>query len=289
MKKLLAIVNDPVNSDDFVDYSIRLAMDFNLNVDLMYIQNPAIFNFGTDAATSTAHPVQSYNEIDIARLETDRDNALKSITSKIDQFTTGISPGISVEAISETGSSDIIIDQMVSDNKADMLIVENYNENRFWFFDSSNTNLVLKTDCPAWVIPMGIKYRPYEKIVYATDYNEADLRTIKNLIRLTGKLSPEITALHIMKSGDFEEKTMSTGFKQMVRQETGHDKISFASIIDDKHKDPGVYINEYAISVQADLIVLLKENKAFIERIFKPGSTREVLKNARLPVLIYHE
>jgi hypothetical protein len=79
MKTLLAIVNDPIDSDNFIEYCIHMANDLNLNLDLIYIQNPALFNFGTDAVTSTPGPVQSYNEIDIASLEIDKENSLKLI------------------------------------------------------------------------------------------------------------------------------------------------------------------------------------------------------------------
>jgi nucleotide-binding universal stress UspA family protein len=289
MKTLLAIINDPVESDNFIEYCMHMASDFNLNLDLIYIQNPALFNFGTDAVTSTPGSVQSYNEIDLASLETDRENSLKLITKKIEEFRSEISPGVSVRAVGEMGSSDVVINQMVSENKADMIILENKNDNHFWLFDSSNSDLVINAGCPGWIVPADTKYRPYRKIVYATDYNDSDINTIKNLVKLTGSFSPEILALHILKSEDFKEETMGSGFENVIKQKTGYDRITVETLIDDEDKDTGEYINEFAVKNSADLIVLLKENKNFMERIFKSGSTRKVLKRADLPVLIYHE
>jgi nucleotide-binding universal stress UspA family protein len=82
---------------------------------------------------------------------------------------------------------------------------------------------------------------------------------------------------------------MSSGFENIVKQKTEYDRITFETIIDNEDKETGEYINEFAIKKNADLIVLLKENKNFMDRIFKSGSTRKVLKRANLPVLIYHE
>jgi nucleotide-binding universal stress UspA family protein len=289
MKTLLAIVNDPVDSGNFTEYCIFMANDLNMNLDLIYIQNPALFNFGTDAATSTPGPVQSYNEIDIASLEIDKENSLKLISGKIDDFRKELSPNVSVRAISEMGTPDNVINQMVSENKADMIIIESKNDNQSWLFDSSNSNLVINAGCPGWLIPSDIKYGPFRKIVYATDYNDSDINAIRDVVRLTGNFSPEILALHILKSESFKEKTMGTGFENIVKEKTGYEKITFATLIDKDGKEPGEYINEFAIDKDADLIVLLKENKNFIDRIFKSGSTRKVLKRVNLPVLIYHE
>jgi nucleotide-binding universal stress UspA family protein len=289
MKTLLAIVNDPVNSGNFIEYCMHLASDFKVNLDLMYIQNPALFNFATDAVTSTPGPVQIYNQIDIASLDIDRENSLRSITKKIDEVRKDISPGISVKAVSEMGSAEIVINQMVSGNKADMIILESQNDNHFWLIDSSNSDLVIKSGCPGWIVPSDIRYHPFKKIIYATDYNESDINAIKNLIRLTGNFAPEITALHILKSGDFHEETMGSGFENIIKEETGYDRIVVERLIDNQEKETGEYINEFALKNNADLIVLLKENKNFAERIFKSHSTRKIIKRANLPVLIYHE
>jgi nucleotide-binding universal stress UspA family protein len=38
-----------------------------------------------------------------------------------------------------------------------------------------------------------------------------------------------------------------------------------------------------------DLIALLKENKGFLKEIFSGSSTREVLHEAKIPVLVFHQ
>ena len=132
-----------------------------------------------------------------------------------------------------------------------------------------------------------MSYRPFKKILYATDYNEADITTLKRLVALTKEFSPEITALHITDSKDFEEKTMQKGFKDIVAQETNYDKIHVKT--EKESKSTEEKINDIAIKIKADLIVLLKENKGFIEKIFTSSSTKKVIKKAKLPVLVYHE
>jgi nucleotide-binding universal stress UspA family protein len=51
----------------------------------------------------------------------------------------------------------------------------------------------------------------------------------------------------------------------------------------------GQLINDYACLIDANLIVVLKENRHFLERLVKSSSTKKIVQQARTPVLVYHE
>ena len=287
MKTLLALINDPVNSEGFIRYSVEMAGDMNMNLHLFYIQNPALYTLSSGTAAATSHPVGS--EIDVVRLEEERKNAITSIEKNLENFRNTISPDISINVSSEAGAMDLVVSRLVAENKADMLIVEGQDEKDLWIMDSSNTELILRANCPGWLVPSGAKYKSCRKIIYATDYHEKDIQTLRDLINITGRLSPEITALHITDSDAAGDKTEKPEFRENIVRQTGYTKISAQSIKDEKGKDLGENIHDYATGVNADLIVLLKENKKFFERIFKSSVTKKVMKKTTLPVLVYHE
>lgn len=287
MKTLLALINDPVNSEGFIRYSVEMAGDMNMNLHLFYIQNPALYTLSSGTAAATSHPVGS--EIDVVRLEEERKNAITSIEKNLENFRNTISPDISINVSSEAGAMDLVVSRLVAENKADMLIVEGQDEKDLWIMDSSSTELILRANCPGWLVPSGAKYKSCRKIIYATDYHEKDIQTLRDLINITGRLSPEITALHITDSDAAGDKTEKPEFRENIVRQTGYTKISAQSIKDEKGKDLGENIHDYATGVNADLIVLLKENKKFFERIFKSSVTKKVMKKTTLPVLVYHE
>ena len=75
----------------------------------------------------------------------------------------------------------------------------------------------------------------------------------------------------------------------MIKEKTGYANITIRSYIEpDGHEIPDI-INEAASEMNADLIVALKENRHFLDRIFKASSTRKIIEHAKLPVLVYHE
>lgn len=287
MKTLLALINNPVSSEGFISYTTGMAKDLNCNVHLLYIQNPALYTLSSGTAAATSQPVGT--ELDVEQLEIERKNVLKSIKEKLNNLKHKISSDVSVDVSIETGSMDVIVNQYIEDDKADMVILENQDDGGFWFLESTSTNLIIKAKCPGWLIPSDIKYRPFKKIVFATDYNEADVPSIKNLLDITGQFAPEIIVLHITDSGDFEEKAKKTGYRDTIIQETGYDKIAIKSLTDNKDEDMEDIINNYAVNADADLIVLLKENHSFFDRLLKSSSTKKVIKETRLPVLVFHE
>ncbi len=281
MQTLLAILTNPVKSEDFIEYSLSMSADLGYNLHIMYVQNPALYTISPGTDTTTPYPVA--NELDVKMLEADRETALNYIKDIVANFKDGPKPK-SLDVSAEAGTMSTVVNHFVSNNKAHMIVTEGDEESGFF---SSEPDVINKTNCPGWIIPPKMSYRPFKKILYATDYNEADITTLKRLVALTKEFSPEITALHITDSKDFEEKTIQKGFKDVVAQETNYDKIHVKT--EKESKSTEEKINDTAINIKADLIVLLKENKGFIEKIFTSSSTKKVIKKAKLPVLVYHE
>ena len=77
------------------------------------------------------------------------------------------------------------------------------------------------------------------------------------------------------------------GCGYMLIKETGYNKLIINSLIDKDNGNIGEVINDFALSKKANLIAVLKENRGFLERIFKSSSTKEILNKSQLPVLIY--
>ena len=75
--------------------------------------------------------------------------------------------------------------------------------------------------------------------------------------------------------------------RDMLQSKTGYQKITVKSLLEKDDENAAQLINEYALNINADLIVILKENRNFLERILSPGSTKKILKEATLPVLVY--
>jgi len=66
----------------------------------------------------------------------------------------------------------------------------------------------------------------------------------------------------------------------------GYDKISFA-VREDENVVEGIM--DYARNGNFDLIVLLKENRNFLQRLFTRSDSNKILSESDVPVMVFHE
>lgn len=283
MKKLLAIINDPNNSSDLIKYAANLANDLKTDLHLLYVQNPEAYSLATpEAAGAMTVPIQK-------GLEELAEKAKDSLDKIAKEVKTELSLNVSIDSSSEIGVTKFIVEKLVSENLVHMVIVDSKEDVSFWEQSSNNMDIIYGIDCPVWVVPFGAKYQPYKKIVYATNYKEEDITTLKKLLKLTENYKPEIVALHITDTTDFEEKVKTRGFTETVQSKTGYDKISVKALLERENDEVAQLINDYSKDIDSDLVVVLKENRNFLARLFTSSATKKLIKEAKLPVLVFHE
>jgi nucleotide-binding universal stress UspA family protein len=281
MKTLAVLLNDNDGDRELIQYAAHLAGDLKASLQLLYIQVP--------------HGYVSHGVIDVpvAQIEANYNASAKIAREKIDklllEIRDEIPPVTMIDYKSEIGVPSLILDDMVSGGEIDMVLLKSSPDEAFWLQTNSNMDIIRNVLCPVWIIAPDKKYKHLSKIIYATDYLKEDINTLKRLIDLTGSFATEITALHISETDDFSARIKETGFDEMLKQRAGFSNIRAKSVANKEGRDLAEILNEEAVKTDADLIVVLKENKTFFERIFGSSFTSELIKKADLPVLVFHE
>ncbi|MFO7656648.1 MAG: universal stress protein [Bacteroidales bacterium] len=282
MKTLLAIINEPKESKDFIRYVADMAADFKANVHLLYVQNPNDYPLGTTGSTGFA--VAQVNQ----NLKAFADTAKEILAEHIKDVKCKMSKDVAIDFSAELGVTTLLAKKLVSVSKGDMVVLEGRKNDSIWTQTESNLEIIRSVDCPVWIIPNAWVYVPFTEIVYATDYKEEDIYGLKKLIALTHQFSPVITALHITDSVDFEEKVKKAGFLELLKNRAAYDHLSVKILNESSNNDIAEFINDFALRVKADLIVVLKENKSFFERIFKSDPAKKIIEKSMLPILVFH-
>jgi nucleotide-binding universal stress UspA family protein len=261
----------------------RLSMDLNTHLTLLTVQNPQTYSTGTQSPGG-AMPVNVQEVMEEVAQKEKQD--LLQLSQEV---TTELSFKNNMNVLSEIGITKMIVEELVSNHKADMVILSSEPDASFWEQSVTNKDIIYDINCPVWVIPEESKYETYAKVVYATDYKEEDIHTMKRLLKIVGTFNPEIVALHITDTTDFEEKVKKEGFLDALQKNTGYDKLNVKALLERKNDQVAQLINDYSSDIDANLIVLLKENRNFLDRLFTSSSTKKLIKEAKLPVLIFHE
>ncbi len=284
MKTLAYLIDEIDKSKELIRFAALFAKDIKANLHVLYVQYPHVYGtssyMGASGASVAGYPSQLQNIANEVK---------EKVAGFIKEIKTEHSVTSSIEFKSEIGAAPAIIKAKVENNEYDMVMLQGQTEQSFWMQNSTIMDIVRNVPCPVWIIPPDARYQPLKRIIYATDYNEEDISTLKSLIELTKPFEPDILALHISDDDKFEIKLKSEGFAEILNKKTGSNNISLKLIADKEGTDAVEILVREAEKAKANLLVVLKENRNFFERLFKSSFTAELVKSSQLPVLVFHK
>jgi len=284
MKTLLAIINHADDSKPFIRHVAGLALDLKARVDFLYIQHTGNYPFGTPYSSGTAMAQVQQN------LESLAASSAEVLSGHLQEVKKDLKEYPDMEEVKGmVGVPAAIAEEYLAKGKADMLVLVGQQNESFWTQSTSNLEIINQVSCPVWVIPHTTVYMAFRKVLYATDYKKEDIEGLKQVIELLDPFVPEIEALHVTDSLDFKETVQKTGFAELLRKKTGYEQLSVNALEAVSEGDIGWLLNEYALDMHADLLVLIKKNRSIFERIFTKDPADKVVDKSMLPVLVLHQ
>jgi len=277
MKNLLAIIQEPAKSKQYLKYIVEFAKDYSSDLSILYVYPSEKYSHSADLVSAQSIDIN----VDIFE---EKNKSIEIIESNIEEIKKEINFDIKVSIFIETGKVFSIYKDFIKKNHFDLVFLKSNVHSGLLSTQISNAELIRKLDCPLFIIPEGYEYKKHSKIVYATDYKDADIKTIKELISLTKIFEPEITTLHITDSTDMHERAMKYGFKEVLIKDTNYSKIDIKVFKEEEGKDIGEFVDEIVTRLNSDVLVLLKENHNFFERIFKHSAAESIVKESHIPV-----
>lgn len=283
MKTLLAIIRDPHNTDGFLEHVAGMALDFKAKVHVLYAQNANHYLMSSAGATAAGNTHLQQNMQELVE-------DVKAILGEhINKMNSGVYQNVEFTFTAQLGELTSISDHLMEEHNVDMVVIEGESDNSFLNETNSTMELIRHFNCPVWVIPAKSVYFQPKEIVYATDYKENDILNLKKLIALTKPFIPYITLLHISTEDGFNERIKEAGFLHILQEKLNYNRLNVKNININHSQHLIEGITDYAQINKVDLIVVLKENKSFLERLFKENHTKEIVKRSMIPVLVFHE
>ena len=154
------------------------------------------------------------------------------------------------------------------------------------FFMGSNTiSVISKVGVPVFVIPPGVRFKPFRKIGLATDLREVvDHTPVAKIRELVQFFNAELHVLNV----DYHRKH----FTPSTPEETMHMDSLLAGMnplydfIENKNIDEG--LNDFAEKNDLDLVITLPKKHSMLERFFEKSITRELIHETHIPIMCIH-
>lgn len=145
--------------------------------------------------------------------------------------------------------------------------------------------LIKKSSFPILAVPEKAVVTSIKNIVYATDFEQADIFAIKRLVKIAEIFNAEIIVVHITSQKEYAGPDQMEWFKEMVQEKVTYKNLKFELIISDTIFEALV---QYLVDSNAHLLVMLERKEStFYQRYLETDMVKKMVKNTNVPLLSY--
>ena len=173
--------------------------------------------------------------------------------------------------------------------KADLIIVGTKGGNpiREALLGSTTTSLIGTAPCPVLAVPDDVDFHGIKKMVYATDFEGADIFTVEKLTDLAKPLQLDLHLVHVSPLDTRTSKDQMEWFKDMLKHKVDYEKIHF----DLRYgEDVFTTLQQYVDEIEPDVVAMLeREGHSLIKELTHRDLVKRMKSEGHLPLLSYHK
>lgn len=192
---------------------------------------------------------------------------------------------IHVDTVLVTGMVKASIIEFVDSHNIDFIVMGSMGVSalRKRLFGSNSTDIALRASIPVLVVPESITDTDFNNILYATDYRENDLESIRYLGKLAELFNASIHVVHIEEDDTLESDIRFRGFRELVNEQDVYDKLYFAHYFDSK---PFAGLSRYMEDKNIDVLSMTRYKKSLTKSLFNKNHTKEMSYYSEIPILV---
>jgi len=147
--------------------------------------------------------------------------------------------------------------------------------------------LLKRLACPILIMPNNIGGVPIQTMLYASNFGEADIAAIKNLVPMAKSVNAKIHIVHIATEKQYSGKDQMEWFKETLMKQVDYDNIEIKIILSNHIEEE---LKIYSKHIQADILALLhREKKGFFQNLFNKSLVKKLDTQIGIPLLSINE
>ncbi|MFL1011734.1 universal stress protein [Flavisericum labens] len=154
------------------------------------------------------------------------------------------------------------------------------------YFSGNIANALLDDiEIPQLIVPNRMTYNTISTIVYATDFEEYDILSLKKLVEIAKPFSALIEVIHVYKTYEYPAKLLMKQFKDRVSKQLTYSEITFKTIASTKIKSGLLNIvNEENASM---LAMLERKRDLNLTNLFYKDLVKDMESDISIPLLVF--
>lgn|SRR5690606_29895795 len=192
----------------------------------------------------------------------------------------------SCEAIVREGNVVDTILAYAEEAEVDLIVMgtEGVNDFKTNYIGTRSSKVIARSEHDVFIIPRKVFFKVPRKLVYATDYVEADKLALQKVVDLASFYDAEIDVVHVgtrLRAIDKAlHQTMITELKPFVRYE----KVNY--LLKSYRDEPGLGLENYLITAKGDVLITLSKKKSWFDQIFTKNLSKKMSYFINKPLLV---
>lgn len=146
--------------------------------------------------------------------------------------------------------------------------------------------LLQKSPCALLVVPTNSKKILLNKMVYATDFEQADIFALNRLVKIALKFDAQINVVHFTAKNEYAGDDQMEWFKEMLQEKVHYANMEFNLIFSDTIFED---LLDYVNTTQANLLAMLERKEStFYQKYLQTDMVAKMIKDSTVPLLSFN-
>jgi len=274
IKKILVPIDFSPTSIDAFYYAGELAKMLGASIDLIHVHHATNEN--------NVLSKQSNNHTGKSVLE-----QLEEVGVSLPQYSNSIiEPKVSVRCKVLEGLVVSTILEELAESGTDIIIMGTTGKHSALerSIGSVSTSVAQIAPCPVLMIPTGFKFKYFENILYALDYESVNSEVLYKNIAFANLFRAALHFVHVNNS-----ETVNPAIEDIIYQalfDKGYPSFAF-NIISVPNKSVVKGLNNYIKNNEIDMLVLVNQHAHFMDNIMGKSITKQMGLYTQIPLMVY--
>jgi nucleotide-binding universal stress UspA family protein len=193
--------------------------------------------------------------------------------------------GIEIKTVTMMGDAAPLIKRLARKINADMIVMGTQGATglKKIFMGSNTAEVIANAPCPVLAIPAKARFMSLKKIVFASNFGDEDISTLKNLSKIAGYFGSEIIVAHVADIDSPDYKKFESHSDILAGA------IPYKPLVFKFFAGTNVVkgLNELVRSLKVDMLAMSTKKRNSIERVFEKSLTKDMAYIAEIPFLSF--
>lgn len=150
---------------------------------------------------------------------------------------------------------------------------------------SSTVKVIERAPCPVLCVPFTAEFQGLKRVVYGTDFSEADREALHQCQLFLQAFGSIIDVVHIYQPEG--EKRKEAVKKEMEELKSYFNYSRFHFHTKEYKGSVRLGLDEYMLESRAEMLILLTHQRNFLERVFQKSTSKRISYFADYPMLVF--